>query len=249
MHASSCRVSSRCIMSTPHSHSAYVRSYHYSQTTCTNVCSPHLLYCVCVCSKAKVFTVDSGNNVGEILMHNLSIISVSYRKQRPYRIVTGSEDLTVNYYEGPPFKYVQNFKGHTRYPNCVRYSPNGDTFVSVGADSKICVFDGKTGAPVKEIEGVHSGSILSFSWSPDSKSILTASADRTCKIVAIPEGNVTTTFTFGDNVNDQQVAALWTGDYLLSVFDVVLSTMQLQHWDSWDIRRHRLKNGCNSRSI
>lgn len=171
-------------------------------------------------NKAKVFTVDSGNNVGEILMHNLAIITCSYRKQRPFRIATGSEDLTVNYYEGPPFKYNNNFKGHSRYPNCVRFSPNGEYFLSVGADSKIFLFEGKTGQPVKEIDSgkdAHSGSILSFSWSPDSKQILTASADKTAKIINIPDGSVATTFVFGDEVNDQQVGALWHQEYLVTV--------------------------------
>lgn len=171
-------------------------------------------------NKAKVFVVDSGNNVGEILMHNLSIISCSYRKQRPFRIVTGSEDLTVNYYEGPPFKYHHNYKGHSRYPNCIRFSPNGDYFLTVGADSKIVLFDGKNGEMVKEWETAqhgHTGCILAFAWSPDSSSILTASQDRTAKIIAIPSGEVKTTFSFGENLNDQQVGALWIGDYIITV--------------------------------
>ena len=63
--------------------------------------------------------------------------SVSYRQTRPFRIVTGGEDLLVNFYEGPPFKYKHNLREHDRYPNVVRFSPDGAQFASVGSDYKV----------------------------------------------------------------------------------------------------------------
>ncbi len=137
--------------------------------------------------RARVFSWDSGNNLGEITMHSHPVISVSYRKIRPFRVATGSEDLQVNLYEGPPFKYAKSYKGHGRYPNGVRYSPDGSKFVSVGADSKVVIYDGSTGEVVKEAdadktENAHKGAIYAVAWSPDSKNLLTASADKTAKI-------------------------------------------------------------------
>lgn len=171
--------------------------------------------------KAKVFSWDSGNNLGEITMHSHPVISCSYRKVRPFRIATGSEDLSVNLYEGPPFKYSQSFKGHARYPNGVRYSPDGSKFASVGADSKVVVYDGSTGAVIKEVgsdaAGAHKGAIYAFSWSPDSKQLLTASADKTAKIWNAESLAVEQTFTFGNDTLDQQVGALWCGDFLITV--------------------------------
>lgn len=171
--------------------------------------------------KARVFSWDSGNNLGEITMHSHPVISVSYRKVRPYRIATGSEDLSVNIYQGPPFKYAQTYKGHSRYPNGVRYSPDGARFASVGADSKIVLFDGSTGDVVKESEATvadaHKGAIYAFAWSPDSKQILTASADKTAKIWDADTLTVVQTFTFGADTLDQQVGALWCGEYLVTV--------------------------------
>jgi len=73
-----------------------------------------LLLCCCLfvyVFRARVFSWDSGNNLGEITMHSHPVISCSYRKVRPFRVATGSEDLSVNMYEGPPFKYSQSFKG------------------------------------------------------------------------------------------------------------------------------------------
>jgi len=72
-------------------------------------------------------------------------------------------------------------KDHTRFVNCVRFSPNGELLVSVGSDKLGVVYDGKTGEKKGEWKG-HDGSIFSVSWSPDSTKILTASADKRCKI-------------------------------------------------------------------
>jgi WD40 repeat protein len=144
--------------------------------------------------KAKVFAWDTGNNVGTIEFHGKSILSVSYRQQRPFRIVTGSEDLLVNFYEGPPFKFVKSHKEHDRYPNVVRYSPDGAQFASVGSDYKIVIYNGTTGDIVKKVEDAangHKSAIFSFAWSPDCKQIVTASADRTAKIWNLETGTVT----------------------------------------------------------
>jgi WD40 repeat protein len=167
-----------------------------------------------------VFGWDSGNNLGELSMHSQQVISVSYRKQRPFRVATASEDLTVNIYEGPPFKFSAAYKGHSRYPNCVRFSPDGEFYATVGADQKIVLFNGTSGEVIREVENKqegHKGAIYSFAWSPDSKQILTSSADKTAKIWNIEDSSVKTTFNLGKDTLDQQVGALWSGDFLISV--------------------------------
>ena len=83
---------------------------------------------------AKVIMWDSGNSVGDVSGHIKKISTVSYKPTRPFRVITGSDDLKVNFYEGPPFKFKGTSKTHERYPNCVRYSPDGAKFFSVGSD-------------------------------------------------------------------------------------------------------------------
>jgi len=171
--------------------------------------------------KARVFSWDSGNNLGEITMHSHPVISCSYRKVRPFRVVTGAEDMHVNMYAGPPFKYQSSYTGHTRYPNGVRYSPDGSRFASVGADSRIVIFDGSKGEVIIEADdkkaNAHKGAIYAFAWSPDNKQLLTASADKTAKIWDAETLEVVQTFTFGKDTMDQQVGALWAGEYLVTV--------------------------------
>lgn len=44
--------------------------------------------------------------MGEISGHSKFINAIDYRQVRPFRVVTAGEDKHVNFYEGPPFKYV-----------------------------------------------------------------------------------------------------------------------------------------------
>lgn len=153
-------------------------------------------------------------------MHTQPILSCSIRKQRPFRIVTASEELTCNFYEGPPFKYKLSHKKHTRYPNCIRYSPDGSSYISVGSDSKIFMYEGKTGEFIKEIEDkehTHKGSIYAFSWSPDSKTICTVSGDKTTKVWDVEAGTCLNTFTHGTTIEDQQLGCVFTASHIYTI--------------------------------
>ena len=45
----------------------------------------------------------------------------------------------------------------------VRYAPSGDHFSSVGSDSKVFVYDGKTGETIAEFtDSPHDGSIVRY---------------------------------------------------------------------------------------
>jgi len=165
-------------------------------------------------NKAKVVTIDSGNTIGKIEGHSKPILSVSHRQQRPYKIATGAEDLLVNWYEGPPFKYVKALASeHIRYPNCVRFSPDGKYLATVGADSKIFVFDGASGEKLKALEDKdgHKAAIYSFCWSPDSKRILTGAADKFAKLWDIESGAVVRTYSWlpKADVGDMLVSCFW----------------------------------------
>lgn len=68
---------------------------------------------------AKVFTWDSGNSNGELVGINKKALSVTYRKARPFKILTGSMDFGTCFYAGPPFKLDHsNPSVHTNFVNC-----------------------------------------------------------------------------------------------------------------------------------
>ncbi|KAL4917453.1 transcriptional regulator of RNA polII, SAGA, subunit-domain-containing protein [Aspergillus aurantiobrunneus] len=160
-------------------------------------------------------TWDSGNTVGEIRGHTQQINAVSIRQQRPLRAAAAGDDMNIVFYHGAPFKFNTGIRDkHTNYIYGVGFSPDGSMLVSVGADRKIWLHDGKTGETKGQIgEGEHKGSIFALSWSKDSRKFVTASADKTVKIWDVEAGKVTQNWSIGGegnpNVQDQQVGVVW----------------------------------------
>ncbi|GMI02115.1 hypothetical protein TrLO_g10054 [Triparma laevis f. longispina] len=154
---------------------------------------------------------DTGNNAGEFIGHNKRATTVDYRQQRPFRIMSGSEDMKTVFYAGPPFKRDSDTTSHSNYVNCVRYSPDGEMIVSVGSDKKIVLYEGKTGVVQNSWENVHAGSIYSVSWSSCGTKILTTSADKTAKVIQMPSGEVEGTYTLGEKLGDFVVGGVMSG--------------------------------------
>jgi WD40 repeat protein len=116
---------------------------------------------------------------------------------------------------GAPFKYQNKLGGlHKGYLYGVGFSPDGSHLVSVGADRRIQLYDGKTGEATTQIgEGEHKGSIFGVSWARDSKRFVTASADQTVKLWDVEAGKAVQTWRFGGEGNvsipDHQVGVVW----------------------------------------
>ena len=53
------------------------------------------------------------------------------------RAATASDDFTVVFFHGPPFKQKTTIKDHTGFVQGVRFSPDGSNFVTVGSDKKV----------------------------------------------------------------------------------------------------------------
>lgn len=160
-------------------------------------------------------TADSGNSCGEVAGHSSQINSVSIRQQRPLRAATGSDDTSMVFYHGAPFKFNTSSRGqHNKFIFGTAFSPDGGSLVTVGSDRKIWLYDGKTGEAQKQIgEGEHTGSIFGVSWAKDSKSFVTASADQTVKLWDAEVGKVTQSWRMGEDkvasIRDQQVGVVW----------------------------------------
>jgi WD40 repeat protein len=116
---------------------------------------------------------------------------------------------------GAPFKFVTKLGGlHKGYLYGVAFSPDGNHLVSVGADRRVQLYDGKTGDPTVQIgEGEHKGSIFGVSWAKDSKRFVTASADQTVKLWDVEAGKAVQSWRLGGEGNvsipDQQVGVVW----------------------------------------
>ncbi|RKF62733.1 putative WD repeat-containing protein C9G1.05 [Erysiphe neolycopersici] len=160
-------------------------------------------------------TADSGNSVGDIVGHASAINTVSIRHQRPIRAATGADDSSLVFLHGVPFRFNDKFESlHKGYIYGVSFSPDGNKLVSVGADRRIQLYDGKSGNPDVDIgAGEHKGSIFGVSWSSDSKKIVTASADQTVKLWDVEIGKAVQTWRFGSeeksDIFNHQVGITW----------------------------------------
>ncbi|CAI0547803.1 unnamed protein product [Linum tenue] len=175
-------------------------------------------------SFVRAFVWDSGSTVGEFDGHSKRVLSCAFKPTRPFRIVSCGEDFVVNFYEGPPFKFMLSHRQHSNFVNCVRFSPDGSKCITVSSDKKGLVYNGKTGEIIGELshENAHTGSIYAVSWSPDSKRVLTASADKSAKVWEISEdgtGTVVKTLTCpgSGGVEDMLVGCLWLNDHIIVV--------------------------------
>ncbi|KAL2125853.1 hypothetical protein VTI74DRAFT_2497 [Chaetomium olivicolor] len=116
---------------------------------------------------------------------------------------------------GAPFKFANKAAGlHKGFVMGTAFSPDGSVLVTVGADRRIQLYDGKTGEPTKQVgEGVHTGSIFAVSWAKDSKRFVTASADQTVRVWDVESGECVHTWRIGEegsvNVENQQVGVVW----------------------------------------
>jgi len=167
---------------------------------------------------AHVFLWDSGSPVGEISGHSKEILTCDLRQDRPFRIATGGEDMSVNFYKGPPFKFSHSHKdAHTNFVNCVRFSPNNEKFVSVSGDKTGYVYEAKEGAKIGPLADGHKMTIYGATWTKDSSKIITASSDKTVKVWDAEARTVQSTITIGANIEDQQVGAVRADEVVCSI--------------------------------
>ncbi len=85
------------------------------------------------------FLYDTLSSVGEITGHNKPINCVALRPGRPWRAVTGSDDATLNFHTGVPYRFSHSISSHSRFVQCVEYAPAGtaDIFASCGSDGLV----------------------------------------------------------------------------------------------------------------
>ena len=189
-------------------------------------------------------TADSGNTVGEISGHSTQINCVSVRQQRPLRAATGSDDTSLAFFHGVPFKFNTSLRKHQRYIYGVAFSPDGAHLVSVGADKQIWLYDGKTGEPRGQVgQGEHTGSIFAVSWAKDSKKFVTSSADQTVKIWDVEAGKVVQSWRMGEegvvSIMNHQVGVVWPpgrSDGLIISLNLAGDLTYLQEGNSKPIR-------------
>ena len=120
--------------------------------------------------------------------------AVAISPNRPFRAATVSDDTGMVFYHGPPFRYNSTLRNHSKFVYDVAFSPDGKRLVSVGADAKVFLYDGKTGESKGGVtsDNAHTGSIFSVGWDKSSSKLVTASADQSVKLWDVETSKVVT---------------------------------------------------------
>jgi len=163
----------------------------------------------------RVIQWDMGTNQGSLFQHlKGKSCAIALKPNRPFRLATGGkDDGKIHFHKGPPFQRIAVEDGtpcetaHSKGINCIRYSSNGELLASVGGDKSLCIYDGKHLDLKSKLVGIHTGTIYACAWASDSKSLMTSSADGTCKLF-----EVTADGTNVEEIHTWKVAEHMLGD-------------------------------------
>ncbi|BGP31629.1 WD40 repeat-like protein [Rhodotorula toruloides] len=167
------------------------------------------------------FSLETGSSIGDISGHSKAVNAVAMRPTRPFKAVTGSDDFSVCFLNGVPFKYASTSRRHTRFVQSVAYNPSGSLFVSAGSDGQVFLYDGTSaeerGALV-EGAAAHEKGVFAAGWDREGKKVATSSADGSCKLWDVESGKVVQKWAFeGDDVQCQQVGNTFAAEHLVSL--------------------------------
>ena len=166
---------------------------------------------------------DSGNSLGEVSGHSQRVNAVHFKQSRPMRAFSVSDDGSVVFYQGPPFKFASSDRTHHgqgKFVRDVKFSPGAGKYaVSVGSDRKICCFDGKTGEFIKYIESEKApigGGLFAVAWLDDgeeSSRVVTVGADCTARLWDVSlDDPFQQSWKLGADVSNQIVGVVVTKD-------------------------------------
>src|SRR5260370_252955 len=107
--------------------------------------------------------------------HSASVNAVAWSTDGK-RIVSGSNDGTVQVWDAANGGNVFIYRGHTDHVNAVPWSPDGKRIASGSDDHTVQVWDAANGRHVFTYRG-HTDAVWGVAWSPDGKQIVSGSGN------------------------------------------------------------------------
>jgi len=92
------------------------------------------------------------------------------------RLLTGSDDRVVRWWNLEEGKLLRRFDGHTSYVKCVAFSSDGRQALSGGADHRVFLWDLEAGKVIKSWNQPRDP-ILAVVWTPDLRYVLAGSRE------------------------------------------------------------------------
>jgi len=88
-------------------------------------------------------------------------------------------------------------KGHERPLTHLKYNREGDLLISCAKDHEPCLWDSEDGERIGTYQG-HNGAVFSCDISPDSRRLITGSADQSAKLWDVQTGECLFTFKYNE---------------------------------------------------
>lgn len=110
------------------------------------------------------------------------------------RIVTGSQDSTVQVWAALTGELLVTFRGHTDSVNVVTWSPDGQLVASAGCDTVVYVWNAETGEIVCAYHGHTALLTRGLAWSPDGSRLASGAWDGTVQVWDADSGQALLTY-------------------------------------------------------
>jgi WD40 repeat protein len=146
---------------------------------------------------AKIWNSFTGALLMELQGHDKSVMSANFSPDGN-KVVTASEDKTLIVWDTQSGTPLAILKGHTNIIMLAEFSPDGNYIVSASYDKTIKLWDAKTGVLLYNLTGHKTASeeiwssarekLVTATFSPDSKKIVTSAEDNTAKIWDVKTG-------------------------------------------------------------
>ncbi|KAJ8910391.1 hypothetical protein NQ315_003512 [Exocentrus adspersus] len=115
--------------------------------------------------------------------HKRTVNKVNFHASEPYKLISGSQDGTIRYFDLRMKSAVSVFYSNTESVRDVQFSPhNPYTFSAVSDNGGVQLWDIRKTEKCQLQYNAHSGPVFACDWHPENTWLATASRDKTIKV-------------------------------------------------------------------
>lgn len=115
--------------------------------------------------------------------HKRTVNKVNFHATEPFKLISGSQDGTMRYFDVRVKNAVSVFYSNTESVRDVQFSPhNSYTFSAVSENGSVQIWDVRKPDKFQQAFTAHSGPVFACDWHPESAWLATASRDKTIKV-------------------------------------------------------------------
>jgi dipeptidyl aminopeptidase/acylaminoacyl peptidase len=131
----------------------------------------------------KVWDVDTGRELRTLKDHIDAVYALAFTPDGK-RLISGSADRTVKVWDPTTGTRLYTLSDALDGIHTVAVDPSGKFVAAGGLDKSVRIWSlGQTGGELVHSLMAHEDAILKLSWSPDGKTLVSSSADRTVKVL------------------------------------------------------------------